>query len=78
MFVYVHGSVLTGRLHMVGSDLPGSLRWQMEHYKLDWHRFNLRQRLAGRAPAMAEEFERKTGAGETPTVGGRKLKKVVN
>lgn len=36
---------------------------QMEHYKLDWHRFNLRQRLAGRSPITAEEFEKKTGMG---------------
>lgn len=37
---------------------------QTEHYKLDWHRFNLRQKVAGMAPATAEEFEEKTGAGE--------------
>lgn len=36
----------------------------MEHYKLDWHRFNLRQKLAGLLPVTVEEFERKTGAGE--------------
>ncbi|KAI5107425.1 ankyrin repeat and zinc finger domain-containing protein 1 isoform X4 [Silurus meridionalis] len=34
---------------------------QMEHYKLDWHRFNLRQRIAGRSPITVEEFEKKTG-----------------
>lgn len=37
---------------------------QMEHYKLDWHRFNLRQKMLGMPPVTAEEFERKTGAGE--------------
>lgn len=37
---------------------------QREHYKLDWHRFNLRQKMAGLLPLTAEEFERKTGAGE--------------
>ncbi|KAL4609023.1 ankyrin repeat and zinc finger domain-containing protein 1-like [Arapaima gigas] len=37
---------------------------QMEHYKLDWHRFNLRQKLADRTPVTAEDFEKKTGAGE--------------
>lgn len=36
----------------------------MEHYKLDWHRFNLRQKMSGTPPVTAEEFERKTGAGE--------------
>lgn len=38
--------------------------FQMEHYKLDWHRFNLRQKMAGLPPVTVEEFERKTGAGE--------------
>lgn len=37
---------------------------QREHYKLDWHRFNLRQKMAMLPPLTAEEFERKTGAGE--------------
>lgn len=39
-------------------------RFQMEHYKLDWHRFNLRQKMAALPPVTAEEFERKTCAGE--------------
>ncbi|XP_032813232.1 tRNA endonuclease ANKZF1 isoform X2 [Petromyzon marinus] len=34
---------------------------QVEHYKLDWHRFNLKQRLAGAAIVSAEEFEERTG-----------------
>lgn len=37
---------------------------QREHYKLDWHRFNLRQKMTVLPPLTAEEFERKTGAGE--------------
>lgn len=36
---------------------------QMEHYKLDWHRFNLRQRLEGKSAVTVEEFEKKTGTG---------------
>lgn len=36
----------------------------MEHYKLDWHRFNLRRKISGAAPVTADEFEKKTGAGE--------------
>uniref|UniRef100_A0A3B1IWF6 Ankyrin repeat and zinc finger peptidyl tRNA hydrolase 1 n=1 Tax=Astyanax mexicanus TaxID=7994 RepID=A0A3B1IWF6_ASTMX len=43
---------------------------QMEHYKLDWHRFNLRQRLAGRAPLSVEEFEKKTGTGDLSSISG--------
>ncbi|XP_076858232.1 tRNA endonuclease ANKZF1 [Brachyhypopomus gauderio] len=41
---------------------------QMEHYKLDWHRFNLKQRLAGRSPFTVEEFEKKTGAGDLSSI----------
>ncbi|XP_058249081.1 tRNA endonuclease ANKZF1 isoform X2 [Hemibagrus wyckioides] len=43
---------------------------QMEHYKLDWHRFNLRQRLAGRSPITVEEFEKKTGMGDMSSISG--------
>lgn len=37
---------------------------QTEHYRLDWHRFNLKQRLLGRRPLPAEVFEEKTCTGE--------------
>lgn len=37
---------------------------QKDHYQLDWHRFNLKQRLLGRQMLTAEEFEAKTQAGE--------------
>ncbi|XP_067459514.1 tRNA endonuclease ANKZF1 [Thunnus thynnus] len=43
---------------------------QMEHYKLDWHRFNLRQKMAGMPPVTAEEFEKKTGAGDMSSISG--------
>ncbi|KAM7407559.1 hypothetical protein PAMA_003332 [Pampus argenteus] len=43
---------------------------QMEHYKLDWHRFNLRQKISGMPPVTAEEFERKTGAGDMSSISG--------
>ncbi|XP_046700988.1 ankyrin repeat and zinc finger domain-containing protein 1 isoform X2 [Silurus meridionalis] len=43
---------------------------QMEHYKLDWHRFNLRQRIAGRSPITVEEFEKKTGMGDMSSISG--------
>ncbi|CDQ85124.1 unnamed protein product [Oncorhynchus mykiss] len=42
----------------------------MEHYKLDWHRFNLRQRPSGKTPATVEEFERKTGGGDMSSISG--------
>lgn len=37
---------------------------QTEHYQLDWHRFNLKQRLLGRQILPVEVFEEKTRAGE--------------
>ncbi|XP_056245849.1 ankyrin repeat and zinc finger domain-containing protein 1 [Seriola aureovittata] len=43
---------------------------QMEHYKLDWHRFNLRQKIAGLPPVTVEEFEKKTGAGDMSSISG--------
>ncbi|CAN9497826.1 unnamed protein product [Ophioblennius macclurei] len=43
---------------------------QIEHYKLDWHRFNLRLKMTGLPPLTAEEFERKTGAGDLSSISG--------
>ncbi|XP_059198970.1 tRNA endonuclease ANKZF1 isoform X2 [Centropristis striata] len=43
---------------------------QMEHYKLDWHRFNLRLKISGLPPVSAEEFETKTGAGDMSSISG--------
>ncbi|XP_061547775.1 tRNA endonuclease ANKZF1 [Phycodurus eques] len=43
---------------------------QMEHYKLDWHRFNLRLKISVKPPVTAEEFERKTGAGDLSSISG--------
>ncbi|XP_078408891.1 tRNA endonuclease ANKZF1 isoform X2 [Cetorhinus maximus] len=41
---------------------------QTEHYKLDWHRFNLRQKLQGAQPISAESFEEI--AGEISSISG--------
>ncbi|XP_078083890.1 tRNA endonuclease ANKZF1 [Mustelus asterias] len=41
---------------------------QTEHYKLDWHRFNLRQRLLGAQPVSTESFEKI--AGEISSISG--------
>ncbi|XP_061925996.1 tRNA endonuclease ANKZF1 [Entelurus aequoreus] len=43
---------------------------QMEHYKLDWHRFNLRLKISGMPPVTTEEFERKTGDGDVSSISG--------
>ena len=34
---------------------------QREHFKSDWHRYNVRRKLAGRLPLDEEEFERFLG-----------------
>ncbi|KAM8855628.1 tRNA endonuclease ANKZF1 [Spinachia spinachia] len=43
---------------------------QTEHYKLDWHRFNLRLKISGMPAVTAEEFERRTGAGDMSSISG--------
>nr|XP_013816090.1 PREDICTED: ankyrin repeat and zinc finger domain-containing protein 1 isoform X2 [Apteryx mantelli mantelli] len=43
---------------------------QAEHYRLDWHRFNLKQRLLGRRTLPAEGFEEKTCAGDVSSISG--------
>ncbi|XP_009460439.1 PREDICTED: ankyrin repeat and zinc finger domain-containing protein 1 [Nipponia nippon] len=43
---------------------------QTEHYRLDWHRFNLKQRLLGRRTLPAEVFEEKTRAGDVSSISG--------
>ncbi|XP_059823441.1 tRNA endonuclease ANKZF1 isoform X2 [Hypanus sabinus] len=41
---------------------------QTEHYRLDWHRFNLRRRLIGAQSVSAENFE--TIAGDISSISG--------
>ncbi|NWI32570.1 ANKZ1 protein, partial [Sula dactylatra] len=43
---------------------------QTEHYRLDWHRFNLKQRLLGRRTLTVEAFEEKTRAGDVSSISG--------
>ncbi|KAM9284289.1 tRNA endonuclease ANKZF1 isoform 2-T2 [Cariama cristata] len=43
---------------------------QTEHYHLDWHRFNLKQRLLGRQTLPVEVFEEKTCAGDVSSISG--------
>ncbi|XP_032073618.1 ankyrin repeat and zinc finger domain-containing protein 1 [Thamnophis elegans] len=43
---------------------------QKEHYRLDWHRFNLKQRLLGHQMLTAEEFEAKTQADDVSSISG--------
>ncbi|XP_074685009.1 tRNA endonuclease ANKZF1 isoform X3 [Strix aluco] len=48
----------------------GSREEQTEHYHLDWHRFNLKQRLLGRRTLPMEVFEEKTHAGDVSSISG--------
>ncbi|TRZ27062.1 hypothetical protein HGM15179_000107 [Zosterops borbonicus] len=48
----------------------GSREEQTEHYRLDWHRFNLKQRLLGRRTLPAEVFEEKTRTGDVSSISG--------
>ncbi|XP_042664439.1 ankyrin repeat and zinc finger domain-containing protein 1 isoform X2 [Tyto alba] len=48
----------------------GSREEQTEHYHLDWHRFNLKQRLLGRRALPVEVFEEKSRAGDVSSISG--------
>lgn len=39
------------------------LQGQREHYKLDWHRYNLKQSLLSKQPINEQEFNEKTNNG---------------
>lgn len=39
------------------------LQIQREHYKLDWHRYNLKQSLLSKQPIKEEEFNEKSNNG---------------
>ncbi|KFR04468.1 Ankyrin repeat and zinc finger domain-containing protein 1, partial [Opisthocomus hoazin] len=43
---------------------------QTEHYRLDWHRFNLKQRLLGCQTLPVEVFEEKTRVGDVSSISG--------
>lgn len=38
--------------------------YQREHYKLDWHRFNLKQRLKDKPLLSAQDFEKQSSTGD--------------
>uniref|UniRef100_F6T6P3 tRNA endonuclease ANKZF1 n=1 Tax=Monodelphis domestica TaxID=13616 RepID=F6T6P3_MONDO len=43
---------------------------QREHYRLDWHRFNLKQRLKGQLSLSAHEFEKQSCSGDLSSISG--------
>lgn len=45
-------------------------REQREHYKLDWHRFNLKQRLKNRPLLSASDFEKQSSTGDLSSISG--------
>ncbi|XP_057599874.1 ankyrin repeat and zinc finger domain-containing protein 1 isoform X2 [Hippopotamus amphibius kiboko] len=43
---------------------------QREHYKLDWHRFNLKQRLRDKPLLSALDFEKQSSTGDLSSISG--------
>nr|XP_045002832.1 ankyrin repeat and zinc finger domain-containing protein 1 [Jaculus jaculus] len=43
---------------------------QREHYKLDWHRFNLKQRLKNKPVLSAVDFEQQSSTGDLSSISG--------
>ncbi|KAM9664545.1 tRNA endonuclease ANKZF1 isoform 4-T4 [Trichechus inunguis] len=43
---------------------------QREHYKLDWHRFNLKQRLKEKPLLSALDFEKQSSTGDLSSISG--------
>ncbi|XP_072817797.1 tRNA endonuclease ANKZF1 isoform X1 [Vicugna pacos] len=43
---------------------------QREHYKLDWHRFNLKQRLKDKPLLSALDFEKQSSIGDLSSISG--------
>ncbi|KAM7105606.1 tRNA endonuclease ANKZF1 [Molossus nigricans] len=43
---------------------------QREHYKLDWHRFNLKQRLKDKPLLSAMDFEKQSSTGDLSSISG--------
>lgn len=43
---------------------------QREHYKLDWHRFNLKQRLKNKPVLSALDFEKQSSTGDFSSISG--------
>ncbi|XP_018562203.1 ankyrin repeat and zinc finger domain-containing protein 1 [Anoplophora glabripennis] len=48
---------------------------QREHYKLDWHRYNLKQSLVSKPPITEEEFGEKTGNDDLSSISGSDTEK---
>ncbi|XP_054441609.1 tRNA endonuclease ANKZF1 isoform X2 [Pteronotus mesoamericanus] len=44
--------------------------YQREHYKLDWHRFNLKQRLKDKPLLSALDFEKQSSTGDLSSISG--------
>ncbi|XP_075807955.1 tRNA endonuclease ANKZF1 isoform X2 [Microtus pennsylvanicus] len=43
---------------------------QRQHYKLDWHRFNLKQRLKNKPVLSALDFEKQSSTGDLSSISG--------
>lgn len=60
MEVSVDNSLSCSYCHVIFRDV----QVQREHYRLDWHRFNLKQSLQSKQPVTEDEFIKKTENGE--------------
>ncbi|XP_030751996.1 ankyrin repeat and zinc finger domain-containing protein 1-like [Sitophilus oryzae] len=47
-----------------------NVQQQREHYRLDWHRYNLKQSIQSRAPVSEEEFLNKTENDDVSSISG--------
>ncbi|XP_066140469.1 tRNA endonuclease ANKZF1-like [Euwallacea fornicatus] len=47
-----------------------NVQQQREHYKLDWHRYNLKQSLQGKEPIAEEDFNLRTENDEVSSISG--------
>ncbi|CAH1995768.1 unnamed protein product [Acanthoscelides obtectus] len=51
------------------------LQSQREHYKLDWHRYNLKQSLLSKPPLAEDEFNEKTTNDDLSSISGSESEK---
>ncbi|GAX75474.1 hypothetical protein CEUSTIGMA_g2917.t1 [Chlamydomonas eustigma] len=56
----------------IGIALPGfnTSTEQREHFKTDWHRYNVKRRLANQPPASEKEFDRMVEVQEVSSISG--------
>lgn len=56
----------------------GNREEQVDHYKLDWHRYNLKKKLKGLEGVDQDQFERISGECHTPIITDPQAKFVMS